>query len=396
MKMIRFLALIALCVPGITQAQAVFGDGSDGSYAPVGLTTLTTPNTTLSASSAPGATTLNVSSTSGFVAGQEVLIIQFRGGANAGRYEFRKIASVGAGTISLTTPTVNPFDATADARVIKVWNFTTVNLATGTAVSSSAPVLAMRAQTGIVVNGFLDMSSRGFPGGGIVGGGHGQSGVSYDGGSSGSTGANFGGGGGGEGAGGTGSGGGGGGAYGTAGSSGSAAGVATGGAAGGVYGADFPARMYLGSGGGGGGAVILGPMTEGGDGGGIIYLASPTLTVGSIGGIFVDGGDGEDGVDSSLSGKSGGGGGAGGSIFVTVSSTSSITNNGTLSAFRGDRGTVPSSPTFAVANGGNGGNGRIHINGTVVGAGSITPSATFGPGEPPLAASADGAWSSYE
>jgi hypothetical protein len=395
MKSICLFALIALCVPGITQAQAVFGDGSDGAFNPVGTTSLVTPNTTLSSSATAGTTTLNVNSTSGFVAGQEVLIIQFQGASNAGRYEFRKIGSVGASSITLTAPTVNPFDSAGDARVIKVWQFTTINVPGSATVSSTAPVLAMRAQTSMVLNGLLDMTARGFPGGGIVGGGHGQSGVSYGGGSSGSTSANFGGGGGGEGGGGVGSSGGGGGSYGSAGFASSAAGAASAADAGGVYGADFPSRMYLGSGGGGGGAVVLGPMTEGGDGGGIIYVASPTLTIGGGGGMRTEGQRGEDGVDSALAGKSGGGGGAGGSIFVTISSTSTIVNGGALSALRGLRGLVPSLPTFAVANGGDGGNGRIHINGTISG-GAVVPSATFGPGEPPLAASVEGAWSSYE
>lgn len=396
MKQFLLLALIALCVPGITRAQAVFGDGSDGAFTAVGATNLVTPNTTLTASSAPGATVLSVNSTSGFASGQEVLIIQFQGNANAGRYEFRKIASVGASTITLTTGTVNPFDSTGDARVIKVWQYTTLNVPISTTLSSTAPALAIRARDGATLNGYIFMSGRGFPGGGIVGGGHGQQGVSYGGSTGGNSSANLGGGGGGEGGGGIGSAGGGGGSYGTVGTSSSAAGATSPASAGAVYGADFPARMYLGSGGGGGGAVLLGPMTEGGAGGGIVYLASPTVTIGANGGILNEGEFGEDGVDSSLSGKSGGGGGSGGSIFITVSSTASVVNNGGLSAFRGDRGEVPSSPTFAVANGGHGGNGRIHINGTISGPGVVVPAATFGPGEPPVAAAAQGGWAEYE
>ena len=48
------------------------------------------------------------------------------------------------------------------------------------------------------------------------------------------------------------------------------------------------------------------------------------------------------------------------------------------------------------AKGGHGGNGRIHINGTISGPGVVVPAATFGPGEPPVAAAAQGGWAEYE
>ncbi len=390
---IAFLAALAIAIPVASSAQAVFGNGSDGA---VNLTAsdanLSTPDAAITASAPVGSSTIQVDSTSGFTPGTDVLLINYQG-TGAGAWETVTVQSVGANSLTLTAPTTKAFGQGIEARAIKIWRFSSINVGSGRILTSSSRVLAMRSAGTCTVAGGIHANARGFPGGGVLPGGDGQQGTSFNGAGTANTTNNQGGGGGGEGGTATGAGAGGGGSYGTAGTNGTTNNSNVGGTAGTVYGLTFPTEIYLGSGGGGGGGVLSG-MTEGGWGGGIVMIFAPTIAVTPGGVIASLGEDGEDGTDSFISGKSGAGGGSGGSIYLYTSSTSGLSNGGVIAALGGARGELVGSAGASVGFGGNGGSGRIHVAGPLTGAGTITPAPSTGPGEPPLAEAR--AWQAYE
>lgn len=386
----------ALLLPAFLPGQvAVFGDGSDGALSASGATSIAQATNRLSAAVSAGSTVLPLMSTADLSAGNEVLLVTIQG-TGAGQHEFAHISSVGASDITLTAGIANSYASGTDTRVVRVYHYSSVSVASGGTLYSAGPVLAFRSAGAVTLDGSLsaggNLYASGLGGGGPLPGGSGQQGASINGNGTASTAANDGGGGGGTGGTATGAGGGGGGGYGTAGAAGSTNNFVTGGSGGGVYGATFPTAWFTGSGGGGGGAVLSG-MTSGGKGGGLIVVYAPSVTVSGTGSIDADGEAGEDGTDSFVSGKSGGGGGSGGSIFLHTSVAGGLSNGGTIHSLGGAGGGLVGSAGASVGFGGAGGSGRVHVDGSISGAGSISPSATTGPGEPVPAAAED--WDMY-
>ena len=290
--------------------------------------------TNLTASVSAGATKLPVSSTAGFVSGDEVLIIQMSHATNHGVYEFiPNITVKNASTLSFATGLTHSYfvaDSTTDrVQVVRVPHYATLSIQTGATLTTGAyshangvgGVIALRAVT-LTVDGGINADELGFAGGPTVTvmASAGYQGRSY-----------------------TGvtpvkvvdpnQGGGGGGLYnGSYGAAGGGYGenapstiLSTGGQA---YGSADLARLYLGSGGGSGGTddkypvSVTGVGGAGGAGGGIVYLAAESVSGG--GEISAVGGAGVDYAASLVSAP--GGGGSGGTVRAQASTWSMTIN----------------------------------------------------------------------
>ena len=332
-------------------------------------------------------TTIPVASSTGFAAGDLVMVLQTTGltpepasgtpgplniGTGAvGRWELARLASVTGTELSLTAPLVHAYAAGA-TQVIRVPEYTDVTITTGRSIGvtpwdgSTGGVIAFLA-TGTVSNGGqINASGAGFRGGQYVndpnvsggctgldepaprGGRKGEGIVATRFGAEHTGRGNV--------ANGAGGGvcfksGGGGGGNAGAGGRGGLSGGATDGAraVGGLGGAElvYPLlnRLTLG-GGGGAGHGIDGTGAAGGSGGGAIFIRANQLT--GSGNVVATGGTG------GTSGSDGGsGGGAGGSIYLRLAGTASC---GAVSANGGVGGTVNSTQ---VGPGGGGGGGRV-------------------------------------
>ncbi len=258
------------------------------------------------------------------------------------------------------------------------YNYTTFTINTGATVTvTGTQPLVIYCSGNVVIDGTLDASGTnggdgvtftngGAAGVGVAGGQNGAPG-NY----SGSVGPLPGTAGNGLGAGGAGGNwsGGGGAGYATAGQSASA----SDGIGGPAYGNAQLSAIDGGSGGGGGSGGYGCGSGGGGGGGGYIYISScGTFTIGATGIIRVNGGNGgSDGTGNC----GGGGGGSGGSLYLIASG---ITNNGTISATGGLGGASQVSGPPYYGTGGNGATGRIRIDGTVSGTGTVTPAAYSG------------------
>jgi hypothetical protein len=143
---------------------------------------------------------------------------------------------------------------------------------------------------------------------------------------------------------------------------------AIGGALGGsAYGDAAISGLEAGSGGGGGSGGFECGSGGGGAGGGLIHIFADVLVISATGVISSDGGNGgSDGTGNC----GGGGGGSGGSIYIL---SPNATNNGSISAVGGLGG----SSTYSDGPGANAANGRIRIDGTYSGSGSVTPAIGF-------------------
>ena len=386
------------------------GDGSDGSVSISSSTNCTTADISvddgdatadciaigISTTSSSGQANITVSSETGFVAGDEVLVIQMTG-TGAGNYEFGDVNSVSSNTITLTSNLSNTYtnDGSSKAQVVRVPQYTTATVTgTGTLTASAwngtlGGVLVFRASTSVTIDsgGVIEGNGLGFAGGGGSGAGTGP-GAGGIGGAGSGGGAGQGGGstcasaGGAGGAGG----GGGGGSYGATGSSGSNGGAGGDGgdgetsSAGGCSGPrDYPGGA--GGNGGGGGAT------------GITYGSADLSTLffgsggagGRNGANGASGGTGASGTGGSGgSGSNGTGGGKGGGIIII--STGTLTNSGTLRANgavgtagnTGGSGSNGNGASGGGGGGGAGGGGGGGSGGSVkVTAGSLTTTGTF-------------------
>src|SRR5207247_2445027 len=120
------------------------GTGADGAL-PVssGQTIFTdVTRTALSSSVSAGATSLGVASTTNFLAGQEVLVIQMTG-STAGQFETRFIQSVQAGPpaiLYLTSALGAAYaqDASNKTQVIRVMNYSSVTVQNGGTLTVNA------------------------------------------------------------------------------------------------------------------------------------------------------------------------------------------------------------------------------------------------------------------
>jgi hypothetical protein len=137
--------------------------------------------TALSASASAGATTLSVTATAGFAAGQEVLIIQMVGGS-PGQFETRTIQQVSGLSLILTTALGAAYsqDATNRTQVIRVFRYSTVTVQNGGTLTvhawdgSTGGVMFFRASGAVNVQpgGVMTVAGKGFAGsaGGSVSG----------------------------------------------------------------------------------------------------------------------------------------------------------------------------------------------------------------------------------
>lgn len=128
----------------------------------------------LTSSAVSGAVSLSVSSTAGFGADDEVLVLQMSG-PTAGRYEARTVSAVGGGTLTLGSGLAYDFAASGASlsQVIRIPNWTTVTVQSGGTLTvnawdgSTGGVMFFRA-TGAVhiqAGGELTVAGAGFVGG---------------------------------------------------------------------------------------------------------------------------------------------------------------------------------------------------------------------------------------
>jgi hypothetical protein len=108
------------------------GNGSDGALAIDAPQFIDDVRSALSSTSMAHETFLVVNTTSGFAAGQEILIIQMTG-QGAGKWETNTVLGTGSGTLILNTPLNNIYyaDANSQAQVLKVPNYTDVTIGPG-------------------------------------------------------------------------------------------------------------------------------------------------------------------------------------------------------------------------------------------------------------------------
>ena len=322
----------------------------------------------------PIGTSITVTSTTGFAAGDEILLINMQGAsgdtADVGNYEFLKVASVpNSTTLNLTSSVQKSYDGTTFSNqkvaVQRVPQWTNVTISSGGTLTandwagSSGGIIVFRATGTVDVQsgGTISANALGYRGGsggtGNQGGTNGEWADGYIG--SGGTVGNLGSGGGGTGqdyspesasSAGTRGGGGGGGVGGASGQTNNDGG---GGGGGGTYGeATLANQIFLGGGGGGGGGNASSGATgsNGVDGGGIIIIIASTITVNSTGNITANG------VDATVGNADSGGSGAGAGGSIKL-----ITNTATLDTNRVTA--TGGSSANGAANGGGGGGGGL-------------------------------------
>lgn len=370
------------------------GTGADGSFSLNNTVYTDNIRSAVNGTNNAGSNKVRVWSTSGFSAGNEVLIITMLDANTSnnlvGRYEFKTISSISGDTLLFTQTIANTYVASSTLKhqVIKVPQYNNVVVTNGGVLTCNAwngvtgGVLCFRASGNVTINngGQITADAKGYRGIShsamyrLYNGAQGEGiyGQGYTGGSSnGSNGSwnNANGNGGGGGTGMQDAAGGGGGSYGTAGASASNYSGHNAGVGGNTVGNASLTLLYLGGAGGEGGADEDGAAPGGGgNGGGIILISANAISVnGLITSSGANGGTGTNNGGGSGCGMAGGGGGAGGSIYLSTNSISGnssnfIVNGGAAGANNGCGGY-----------GANGGYGRIRIdaNGTIP---STTPS----------------------
>ncbi|HET6348017.1 MAG TPA: FlgD immunoglobulin-like domain containing protein [Candidatus Krumholzibacteria bacterium] len=381
--LVSFLLLLGSNINSAAHAQAAptrYGAASDGDLT-INSTVVVNTYAYLVGTAAAGSFVVSVNSTSGFLVGNEVLIIQTQNGLGngaAGQHEFAMIASINGNDLLLAaglsasyySGTFNSYLAEA-AQVVRVPQFAHVTIEPSGVITApawdghSGGIVVFRVAHELIVDGAIDVVGKGFRGGWDVrskkewGAGYrGEGTVGGPGPDDIFTNQNGGGGGGAEYCWSGNSGGGGG--HGTAGEGGQVWGNYCGGqciycmqhAVGGlVVGDTVMTRIHFGGGGGSGGVDGDNPDSggHGGVGGGIILVAAPTIT--GTGTLAASGAN----APATPTGETGGGGGgAGGSIFVQCQQTpqASLTITST-----GGAGAQQSYGRI----GGDGGEGRIRV-----------------------------------
>lgn len=349
-------------VAGSFSSNFSIGTGVDGALVVTSGQTVYTDSvrTMVSTTSTAGQNNLMVSSTTGFSAGDEVLVIQMLG-TGLGNWETKKVASIASGKLVLTENLERTYTKSTSsyAQVIRVPQYTDVTTQNGgiltahdwSSSSYTGGVVFFRANGTVTVElgGKITATGIGFSGGAgdTTSNGRGDTGEGLGGGQGGASPGS-------RGSLGSAGGGGGGGGHGTAGLSGETGGGSSssaGGAGGVSYGSASATSLTIGSGGGGGGfGYPYGSGTQsgsrGGDGGGIVVISAKTITIdGEISA------NGENGVNGGGWGA-GGGGGAGGTTYLTAASFSGLSNVAASGSSGGSGGTYGGS-------GGNGGNGYM-------------------------------------
>lgn len=347
-----------------------YGFGVDGNLT---ISTDTTQTVIDSACSGTSGTKSLTATNTSFAVGQFILIIQMVG-TNVGEYEFNRIASYTAGTITTQFDLQNTYSTGgADkAQVLVMPQYRDVTIDSTKTFwckhwdGTVGGILAYFAIGTTTINGKIGSTGAGYDGPPIHN--TGEDGLQGEG----STGTpartssanGNGGGGGGKGSDPNHSGGGGGGGNGAAGSNGLYDGGAAG-SGGAAVGNAGLTQLFMGGGGGQGasGTGHLGSAAgEGGDGGGIILIVSRVITVNASTGQVLS-----DGVKpgGGFADEGSGGGGAGGSVLLKCQSATLATTKITApGAAAGDA---------SIGTGGAGAVGRIHIDYYSSFSGTTTP-----------------------
>ncbi|MFQ5470674.1 MAG: DUF2341 domain-containing protein [Gammaproteobacteria bacterium] len=357
------------------------GDGSEGSASVNTVTNLSTGNagasldrngvnadgftTLLAADAKQGDSLITVNDTSGFVTGDEVMIIQVIHDSNHGVYEFqRNITVVDATTITFNDVLGRNYMALGQAQtgttntvqVVRVPNYDYFAVSVGTVLTTNAfdkvsgmgGILAFRAKT-LMVEGKINADGLGYPGAvsPVTDVTNGVQGWSFAGRGARLPTGQAGAGGGGRYANNIATGGGGAGhfLYGNNGVDG-----------GGMGGSDYRSlsidKLYLGSG-GGSGARFNGNNGQGGNGGGMIYGVAGTMIIAATGSVSAGGGDGGNATGFR---HGGGGGGSGGTVYLASPDRLA---NAPVSVTGGIGGT--SVGDFLATDGGDGSRGSIYM-----------------------------------
>lgn len=195
----KFFTLLVLLALAITSASAQnpFGNGSNGALTVnVGQTiTINSERTAVTGSNAAGVTAIFVSSTSGFQAGDEILIISMQDAETnmaeniVGQWETQFVSSVGTGVLFLENALHNNYytDGGKKHQVVRIPQYTTVNIS-GTLTcpawdGAAGGILFFRSNDVVTVNttGVITSSGKGYRGGTQYGDSHGggQGGESF-------------------------------------------------------------------------------------------------------------------------------------------------------------------------------------------------------------------------
>jgi hypothetical protein len=333
------------------------------------------------------ANSVTVNSTAGFSVSDRVLLIQMKGATinqtntasfgqivalgSAGNFEFTNIAAINGNIITFVSNLCKPFSVTGKVQLIRVpvYNQATIN-----AVVSSSPwngttggVVAIEATTSLTFNNMIDVSGKGFVGGGFTTGWFACNDPNFSspGTSAGKKGegiaaaplnldgnrAPLANGGGGSNTGNPGAGGGSnGGAGGRGGNQFSGSCPVNTSFGMGAYALPYATyRAYLGGGGGGGYKDNGLNATEGSNGGGIVFIITPTI-IGNNQQINASGLN----VIANTNSEGAGGGGAGGCVYLL---TQTINTNLTIDVKGGNGGNILSTLWSSACHGPGGGGG---------------------------------------
>ncbi|MDW8247291.1 MAG: hypothetical protein RMJ84_12030, partial [Sandaracinaceae bacterium] len=158
------------------------GTGTEGPYTATTLNDVVNRYAAVTGNSSGAVVPVNT--TAGFAPGNLVMVWQVQGGpfsagssgaidlasANVGHYELARISSVGATSLTLDHALVHSYGP--GAQVVRIPEFTTVNVPAGTRIvappwnGSVGGIVAFVATGAVTVNGAIDVSGRGFRGGG--------------------------------------------------------------------------------------------------------------------------------------------------------------------------------------------------------------------------------------
>ena len=391
------VALAALCaLPGVALAELDsyrLGNGQDGHRSVTEVGTIVNRYTQVNSPLAPGDTSVPVVSTTGFEAGDLVLVFQTTGfipvpasgsatsidlsSEPVGRWELARVSAVAAGRLELSVPLVYSYAASV-TQVVWVPEYASVTIAPSATLTGKAwdgktgGIIALLVQGTVTNSGSIDASGLGFRGGapstdgsttactGLdeaaprgAEKGEGLASVTLYGGSSNTGRGNIA-----NGAGGgvcSRSGGGGGGNRGAGGKGGRSSTVDGARDVGGLPGValSYSPRNRLVLGGGGGGGHGTGSNTlSGGAGGGIVFLRAGSMA--GTGTILAEGGS----VSSPTSPSDGAsGGGAGGTLYLRFTGQADCTR----ASARGGAGGNTYGGTSYFGPGGGGGGGAIYF-----------------------------------
>lgn len=291
-----------------------YGAGGDGALTvngvPNGPTNPVVVNQTasrLSVNASAGATSVTLTSASGFSSGADILIIIMEG-SNQGAYEFASVSSVSSNTLNLSAALKNSYLSADKVQVVRVMSYSNLTINSGGFLTS--PIYNSATGLGGVlalkVSGTFTLNNGGGGLSGHISGGGGFSSFQSRGFAGGSSGAG-------------------------AGPGGGAAGSNAGGMS---MSPGIPDRYIMGSGGGS-------SASTGGNGGGIVIVKANSLVLN--GNIRSDG-------KAAASGNAGGG--SGGLVEITANTITQSAGCGTVSAAGGS----------GIGSGTAGSGGRIFIN----------------------------------